>query len=207
MAKVQSLMLAGLGGFVGSLTWSYPAVLASRLPKALQNLPEWASFVSFAVAAGLLWQAYTLWQRSSKGVTKSNEGWAITEAVLQPLLRQGWTKKERLVLKGGIKLDIVLTSPKQKNYCINVQPHRGKIQGNNHQIYRVYDNSQRPFEIDLLAAVRQQVTDLKKNHRISAVPILTFPEAIVEIEQNPISGVYVTGRLDLRACLLQLDRN
>jgi hypothetical protein len=192
---------------VGSLTWTYPAILASRLPGAPQQLPQWANGISFAIAAGLIWQAYVLWQRSSKTANKSNEGWAITEAVLQPLLRQGWGKKERMILNSGTTLDIVLKSPKQKTYCINVQPHRGKIQGNTSNIFRVYDNSQRPFEVDLLAAVRQQVTDLKKQHRVTAIPVLTFPEAIVEIEQNPIAGVYVTGRLDLRACLLQLDRS
>ena len=71
----------------------------------------------------------------------------------------------------------------------------------------MYDNSQRPFETDLLAIVRQQVADLKNQHGVTAVPVMIFPEAIVEIEQNPIAGVYVTGRLDLRSCLLQLDRN
>lgn len=207
MAKVQSLMLAGLGGLVGSLTWTYPAVLANRLPAAPPQLPQWANGISLVMAAGLIWQAYVLWQRSSKTVSKNNEGWAITEAVLQPLLRQGWIKKERMLLKSGTKLDIVLRSPKQKTYCINVQSHRGKIQGNTSQIFRVYDNSQRPFETDLLAVVRQQVTDLKKQHGVTAIPVITFPEAIVQIEQNPVAGVYVTGRLDLRACLLQLDRN
>ena len=206
MAKVQSLILAGLGGLLGSLTWTYPAI-ANRLPAAPQQLPPWANGLSFAIAAGLLWQAYALWQRSSKTVNKSNEGWSITEAVLQPLLRQGWVKKERMFLKSGATLDIVLKSPKKRTYCIKVQPHRGKIKGNTSQIFRVYDNSQRPFETDLLAIVRQQVADLKNQHGVTAVPVMIFPEAIVEIEQNPIAGVYVTWRLDLRACLLQLDRN
>ncbi|MGA1411739.1 MAG: NERD domain-containing protein [Prochlorotrichaceae cyanobacterium] len=207
MLKLQSLLLAGLGILIASLPWSYPVVLANRLPQAPPELPQWATGVCFAIAAVFLWQGYNQWQRSSKRVKKRNEGWAITEAVLQPLLRQGWVKQENLVLKGGEKIDIVLKSPKRKTYCINVQSHRGKIAGNTHQIFRVYDNSQRPFETDLLSGVRQQVSSLKKYNAITAVPVLTFPEAIVEIEQNPISGVYVTGRLDLRACLLQLDRN
>ena len=57
MVKVQSLLLVGLGSMVGSLTWTYPAILASRLPGAPQQLPQWANGISFAIAAGLIWQA------------------------------------------------------------------------------------------------------------------------------------------------------
>jgi hypothetical protein len=153
-----------------------------------------------------LWQGYLAWQRGVKQSEKPSEGWAITEAVLQPLLRQGWHKKERVSLKGSGTIDILLISPHQKKYCISLQPHRGKIRGNLREIFRVYDNSPLPFEKDLLALIRQQVADLKKQYQWVAVPVITFPEAIVEIEENPIAGVYVTGRLDLRACLLQLDR-
>ncbi len=214
MSKIQALALGGLGGMLGTLPWLYPAFLAGRLPQLPLALPRWSYGVTLAIAAGLVWQAIVLWKRSSKP-PKPAEGWAITEAVLQPLVRQGWTIQPRVPIKGGKgtkslkgsnSIDLLIKSPQQKYYCLSIQPHRGKINSDGRIIFRIYDHSQRPFEADFLGLVRQQASAIKTLYRLPTTPVIIFPEAIVEVQDNPIAGVYITGRLNLRACLLQLDR-
>jgi len=217
MSKIQALALGGLGGMIGGLPWLYPTFLAGRLPQMPPELPGWSYGVTLAIAAGLVWQSLSLWKRSSKP-PKPAEGWAITEAVLQPLVRQGWTIQPRVRIKGaknikGSKeskganqIDLLIQSPQLKYYCLSIQPHRGKINSDGRTIFRIYDHSQRPFEADFLGLVRQQANAIKALYRLPATPVIIFPEAIVEVQENPIAGVYVTGRLNLRACLLQIDR-
>lgn len=205
MSKIQALALGGLAGMLGTLPWLYPAFLAERLPQLPFPLPRWSYGVTLAIAAGLVWQAIVLWKRSSKP-SKPAEGWVITEAVLQPLVRQGWTIQPRFSIKGAKSIDLLIKSPHQKYYCLSIQPHRGKINSDGRTIFRIYDHSQRPFEADFLGLVRQQASSIKTLYRLPTTPVIIFPEAIVEVQDNPIAGVYVTGRLNLRACLLQLDR-
>ena len=205
MSKIQALALGGLGGLIGSLPWLYPAFLAGRLPQMPPELPQWSYGVTLAIAGGLVWQSLSLWKRSSKP-PKPAEGWAITEAVLQPLVRQGWTIQPRVPIKGAKSIDLLIKSPQLRYYCLSIQPHRGKINSDGRTIFRIYDHSQRPFEADFLGLVRQQASGIKTLYRLPTTPVIIFPEAIVEVQDNPIAGVYVTGRLNLRACLLQIDR-
>ena len=214
MFKTPGLSYAGWGLLVGSLPWLYPAIvtrLARYFPQAPPELPGWMYGFSLTIAVVLMGQALATWWRSAQP-SKHPEGWAITEAILQPLVRQGWTIQQRVSVNGGSNfkktqcLDLLIQSPQKNYYCVSIQPHRGKIDTDGRTIFRVYDHSKRPFETDLLGMIRQQASTVKTRYQLSSTPILIFPEAIVAVQENPVAGVHITGRLTLRSCLLQLDQ-
>ena len=212
MSQGLAIGLGGVGVALGALPWVIPDAVLGLLPGQPEAMPAWVYGVAGAVGAGLLWQGWQTW-RKSRSRQPQSEAKSIVAAVLLPLEDQGWTVKYS---GGGSKaaktgkgaktvvasLEALVSSPKGQHFLINIKSHRGKVGSEGDQIFRVYDQSPRPFETDLLAQTRQRAAGLKAKLG-EVTPILVFPEAWVEVGENPIAGVYVASRTTLRACLLQ----
>ncbi|MGA1264157.1 MAG: hypothetical protein ACO331_09670 [Prochlorothrix sp.] len=212
MSKGLAIGLGGVGVALAALPWVFPDVVLGLLPGQPEAMPPWVYGAAGALGAGLLWQGWQTW-RKSRSRQPQSDAKSIVAAVLLPLENQGWTVKYS---GGGSKagktgkgsktvapsLEALVSSPKGQHFLISVKSHRGKVGSEGDQIFRVYDQSQRPFETDLLAQTRQRAAGLKAKLG-EVTPILVFPEALVEIKENPVGGVYVAGRTTLRACLLQ----
>ncbi|MGA1626685.1 MAG: hypothetical protein ACO4AJ_13850 [Prochlorothrix sp.] len=212
MSKGIAIGLGGVGIALAALPWVAPDLLLGILPGQPEEIPTWAHGVAGAVGAGLLWQGWQTWGKSRSRQPQSDAK-SIVAAVLLPLENQGWTVKYNSGAGKSAKtspkakpnpngLEVLVSSPQGKHFFVNVKPHRGKVGHEGDKIFRLYDQSQRPFEVDLLTQTRQRATSLQGKLG-TVTPVLVFPEALVEIDQNPIGGVYVVGRTTLQSCLLQ----
>lgn len=201
---VQAIVFWIVAAAIVACPFLFPEVVLDVLPGQPDTLPTWVYGVFGAVAAFFGLQGFWALKRS-RPKKQTSEGSNIMAAVLLPLERQGWKIAYGTQIKGVGRIDAFIRSPKGKVYLIDMKSHRGKIGTDGKTIFRVYDQSTRPFEQDFLAQTQQRAQAVQLAQKLSTVtPLLIFPEAIVEVDQNPIAGVYVVGRTTLRSCLLQL---
>ena len=104
---------------------------------------------------------------------------------------------------------LVATSPSGKTYCIVFKGDRGRVGTDGRQVFRLYDNAPQPFPANFIeqtkqrsSRVQQRVKQVKSKQ---VVPVLAFTEAIVNLDRNPISGVWVVAVSELRRLLLQQE--
>ncbi|MBD2097077.1 NERD domain-containing protein [Trichocoleus sp. FACHB-591] len=186
------------------LPWVLPWFLQFFFPTIVLLLPGWV-YLSCLVPAGFSYfQAQRLWSKANR----ADQGAAGEEAiatVLAPLQSEGWQMEFGVRDRSVGDVDVFLLSPQGRAYTIDVKSHRGEVQSDGKQLYRQYGRSQYPFERDFLNQAKRQAVAMKKLKRLTFVtPVVAFSQARVEVEQNPIAGVYVVGKQDLVRCLRSL---
>ena len=104
---------------------------------------------------------------------------------------------------------VVATSPRGKTYCIVFKGDRGRVGTDGRQVFRLYDSAPQPFPANFIEQTKQRASRvqqrLKQVKSKQVVPVLAFTEAIVNLDRNPVSGVWVVQVTDLRRLLLQQE--
>lgn len=197
---VEAVILALLPLFLPLLLDALPVDLRSG---PFAPVVKYFPLVCWAWALFLLWQAWQLWQSAAKA---SRATGAFIPAELKPLERQSWTLDSTAVGGDG---QIVATAPSGQTYCIVFKGDRGKVGTDGRQVFRLYDNAPQPFPANFIQQTQQRSSRvqqrLKQVKSKPVVPVLAFTEAIVELDRNPVSGVWVVQVADLRRLLLQQE--
>lgn len=169
----------------------------------LAPVTKYLPLVCWAWAVYLLWQAWQLWQSAAKANRATG---AFIPPALKPLQNQNWQLDSSAV---GGDSQLVATSPSGNTYCIVFKSDRGKVGTDGRQVFRLYDNAPQPFPGNFIeqtkqrsSRVQQRVKQVKSKQ---VVPVLAFTEAIVDLDRNPISGVWVVAVAELRRLLLQQE--
>lgn len=164
---------------------------------------QYLPLLCWAWALYLLWQAWQLWQSAAKANRATG---AFIPAELKPLERQRWSLDSSNVGGDG---QVVATSPSGKTYCIVFKGDRGRVGTDGRQVFRLYDNAPQPFPANFIEQTKQRSSRMQQRVKQvkskQVVPVLAFTEAIVELDRNPISGVWVVQVADLRRLLLQQE--
>lgn len=129
-------------------------------------------------------------------------------ALLTLLIGQGWQIEYNLRIQKWGDADVVLRSPKDNWYVIDVKSHAGTKIYQYGRLQKRYGKNIYDFkEGDLISKVKGQAKEVKSLKSASWVtPILCFTQGNVEITNNEARGVYVVTVINLISILLQLDR-
>lgn len=177
------------------------------LPWVLAGLGVWVGWSGWQIWQRSHWRGQVGRGRSRAQLPRSSEAIA---AILTPLSRQGWTLESPVKVAGAGVVDYLLRSPQGQAFAIQSQSHSGKIgrDGNprGEQLVRRYDQSSQTLEIDILAQARQQAASLQRQLNTPVLPLVIFPQAQLDIGNNPVQGVYVLTPNQLRTTLLSLAR-
>jgi hypothetical protein len=171
------------------------------LGKPWGNLPGWIVGPCWGFA---LWQAWLAFKplmtaRPKSTVPVSQAGESSIANTLAPLESQGWTIDYRVP---GFEDVIWASSPKGNGYAIVIRHHKGKIGAQGERLCRIYDQTKRPFEDDFLAVAQRRSKSVGQIKGRVALPVLVFPEALLEGLRDPIAGVQVVNIQSLRKTLL-----
>ncbi len=199
--RTKAVLAFAIAGLWVLLPWVLPWLLQFFFPTIVLSLPGWV-YLSCLVPAGFSYfQAQNLWGKANR----ADQGAAGEEAiatVLAPLQSEGWQMEFGVRDRSVGDVDVFLLSPQGRAYTIDVKSHRGEVRSDGKQLYRQYGRSQYPFEKDFLSQAKRQAVAMKKLKQLSFVtPVVAFSQAKVEVEQNPIVGVYVVGKQNLVRCL------
>lgn len=129
-------------------------------------------------------------------------------ALLDALKYQRWEIEYNLPIRKWGDADIVLHSPEDNWYVIDVKSHSGtKVYEGGHLRKRYGRNTYDFREGDLLRKVKGQAKEVRNLRRVRWVtPILCFTKGDIDIPCNVVSGVYVVEAKDLVSNLLLLDK-
>lgn len=197
---IEAVILALLPLFAPLLLDALPVDIRSG---PLAPVVKYFPIVCWAWALYLLWQAWQLWQSAAKANRATG---SFIPKELQPLQNQHWQLESSAVGGDG---QLVATSPSGKTYCIVFKGDRGRVGTDGRQVFRLYDNAPQAFPANFIeqtkqrsSRVQQRVKQVKSKQ---VVPVLAFTEAIVNLDRNPISGVWVVAVSELRRLLLQQE--
>lgn len=169
---------------------------------ALAMVAKYLPLLCWLGALLLFWQAWQLWQSSN---TKRGTG-PLIPAELRPLQNQRWQLDSSAIGGDG---QIVAQSPKGRTYCILFKGDRGRLGTDGRQVFRLYDQTPQPFPVNFVEQAKQRAARtqqrLKQIKAKPVVPVLVFTAAIVELDRNPIGGVWVLPADGLRRWLLQQE--
>lgn len=183
-----------------AVPWGLSAFKLASQPPWLTLTLNSLSWLCWAWALLLLWQAWRMWQSASKADRATG---AFIPVELRPLQNQNWTLDSSAVGGDG---QIVAKAPSGQTYCIVFKSDRGKVGTDGRQVFRLYDSSPQPFPANFIDQVKQRSARVQQRVRArQVVPVLAFTEAIVALDRNPISGVWVVQVSDLRRLLLQQE--
>lgn len=128
--------------------------------------------------------------------------------ILNISLSQRWQIEYNLKIKKWGDVDVVLHSPKDKWYAIDVKSHGGTKVYQNGKLRKRYGKNIYDFkEGDLIAKVKGQAKQVRRLKGAEwVIPMLCFTKSSIDISDDEISGVYVVTAADLVDTLLRLDK-
>ena len=129
-------------------------------------------------------------------------------ALLDALKYRGWEIEYNLPIKQWGDADVVLHSPEDNWYVIDVKSHSGTKVYEGGRLRKRYGRNTYDFqEGDLIRKVKGQAKEVRNLKRVGWVsPILCFTTGDIDISCNVVSGVYVVNAKDLVSTLSLLDR-
>lgn len=140
---------------------------------------------------------------AQRGAKAENE----VAVLLRPLERRSWQVEYNLRIKRWGDADVVLHSPKNNWYVIDVKSHGGTKIYESGRLRKRYGRNTYNFEEgDLITKVKGQVKEVRSLKGARWVtPMLCFTKGDVDIPSNEVAGVYVVNATNLLAILLELD--
>ncbi|MCG5059985.1 MAG: NERD domain-containing protein [Limnoraphis sp. WC205] len=158
------------------------------------------------VSAYYFWKKGQYWMRRSDQALVGAKAEQEVEVILQLLTGKNWKIEYNLRLKRGGDADVVLCSPQENWYVIDVKSHKGIIIREKNHLKRVKGRQVYDFnEGDLLTKVRGQAAEVAKLKQAQWVtPMLCFTQAKVKISKNYINGIYIVEKTDLIGILEKL---
>jgi Nuclease-related domain len=161
------------------------------------SIPSWMYVACLGLAVISAIATQHLWKRAND----ADRGAAAEEQValiLKPLQTQGWLIEHNIPLHSGGDVDVFLLSPQGKAYIIDVKSHRGEVRANKERLYRQYGKLKYEFEKDFLRQAKYQAVSIKELKKLNFVTaIVAFSRANIQINRNPIAGVYVLAVQEL----------
>ena len=129
-------------------------------------------------------------------------------ALLDGLKYKGWEIEYNLPIRKCGDADVVLHSPEDNWYVIDVKSHNGTKVYEGGRLRKRYGRNTYDFqEGDLLHKVKGQAKEVRNLKRVRWVtPILCFTKGDIDIPCNVVSGVYVVNGKDLVSNLLLLEK-
>jgi hypothetical protein len=203
--RMKAVLGFAIAVFWVLLPWVLPWFFQFFLPTVAFSLPAWVNLGCLVPASFSYLQAQQLWRKANRA-DQGAAGEEAIAAVLTSLQSEGWQIEYGVRDRSVGDVDVFLLSPQGRAYTIDVKSHRGEVRSDGKQLYRQYGRSQYPFEKNFLNQAKRQAVAIKKLKQLSFVtPVVAFSQARVEVEQNPIAGVYVVGKQDLVKCLRSLS--
>ncbi len=173
------------------------------------------SFVGMLFSLGALVGSYYLYRNGQHLMKRAGDAQrgatAETEVaiLLRPLEHQGWQLEYNLRIKRWGDADVVLHSPQNNWYVVDVKSHSGTKVYESGRLRKRYGRNTFDFnEGNLIDKVKGQATEVK--HLKSArwvTALLCFTRGNVDIPTNEVGGVYVVNVTDLVNTLLHLDKS
>ena len=172
------------------------------------------SLLGILLAFGGLVASYYLYRNGQYLMKRASDAQrgarAETEvaALLDALKYQRWEIEYNLPIRKWGDADIVLHSPEDNWYVIDVKSHSGTKVYEGGYLRKRYGRNTYDFrEGDLLRKVKGQAKEVRNLRRVRWVtPILCFTKGDIDIPCNVVSGVYVVEAKDLVNNLLLLDK-
>lgn len=192
--------------------WFTVSVLCAVLPLGVSLAWPTAAVVfvvsiyllGWAGAIAALQRGHFFWRRANHADQGAQAEEQIASLLL-PLEQEGWQIDYGVRDRTVGDIDVVLCSPRQHNYTIDVKSHRGQVILHQGQLCRQYGPNRYPFEKNFLAQAQRQAAAMKQRHHLNHVtPMIVFANAQVKLHRNPIHGVYVLERYDLLSQLRSL---
>lgn len=172
------------------------------------------SLLGIVIAFGGLVASYYLYRNGQYLMKRASDAQrgarAETEvaALLDALKYKGWEIEYNLPIRKCGDADVVLHSPEDNWYVIDVKSHSGTKVYEGGRLRKRYGRNTYDFqEGDLLRKVKGQAKEVRNLKRVRWVtPILCFTRGDIDISSNVVSGVYVVNGKDLVSNLLLLEK-
>lgn len=128
--------------------------------------------------------------------------------LLTTLAREGWQIEYNVMLSENWDADVVLRSPGNKWYVVDVKSHGGDKIVVNGKLKRRYGDKIYEFEKNLTRAIKGQAATIRNlNTNASWVtPLLCFTQGKVDVPGGQVDRVYVVSKYDLVDTLLAVDQ-
>ena len=172
------------------------------------------SFVGMLLSLGGLVGSYYLYRNGQHLMKRAGDAqrgaMAETEVatLLRPLKFQGWQIEYNLRIRRWGDADVVLHSPQDNWYVVDVKSHSGTKVYESGRLRKRYGRNTFDFnEGDLIGKIKGQATEVK--HLKSArwvTALLCFTKGNIDIPNNEVGGVYIVNATDLVNTLLHLDK-
>jgi hypothetical protein len=171
-------------------------------------------FVGILLTLGPLLGSYYLYRNGQHLMKRADDAQrgatAETEVarLLRPLEHRGWQLEYNLRIKRWGDADVVLHSPQNNWYVVDVKSHTGTKVYESGRLRKRYGRNTFDFnEGDLIHKVKGQATEVKYLKRaLWVTAMLCFTKGNVDIPGNKVGGVYVVNATDLVNTLLHLDK-
>ena len=171
------------------------------------------SLLGILLAFGGLVASYYLYRNGQYLMKRANDArrGAKAEAevavLLDTLKCRGWEIEYNLPIRKCGDADVVLHSPEDNWYAIDVKSHNGTKVYEDGRLRKRYGKNTYDFqEGDLLRKVKCQAKEVRNLKRVRWVtPILCFTKGDIDIPFNVVNGVYVVNGEDLVSNLLLLE--
>ena len=172
------------------------------------------SLLGIVIAFGGLVASYYLYRNGQYLMKRASDAQrgarAETEvaALLDPLKYKGWEIEYNLPIRKCGDADVVLHSPEDNWYVIDVKSHSGTKVYEGGRLRKRYGRNTYDFqEGDLLRKVKGQAKEVRNLKRVRWVtPILCFTRGDIDIPCNVVNGVYVVNGKDLVSTLFLLEK-
>ena len=161
-----------------------------------------------SVASYYLYQNGRYLMKRASDAQRGARAEAEVAELLDTLKYKGWEIEHNLPIKKCGDADVVLHSPQDNWYVIDVKSHNGTKVYEGGRLRKRYGRNTYDFqEGDLLRKVKGQAKEVRNLKRVRWVtPILCFTRGDIDIPCNVVSGVYVVEGKDLVSNLLLLDK-
>jgi Holliday junction resolvase-like predicted endonuclease len=130
---------------------------------------------------------------------RADQGAKGEEEIAQLLkkLPAGWKVEYNRPVQGVGDIDVIVSSPNQRTWSIDVKSHNGTIFLEGDQLKKRMGKNVYPLGKDFLIAAKRQASLLQKMDRLSWVtPVICFSDAQVQISK-PVNKVHVVEKSEL----------
>jgi Holliday junction resolvase-like predicted endonuclease len=138
---------------------------------------------------------------------RADQGAKGEEEIAQLLkkLPAGWKVEYNRPVQGVGDIDVIVSSPNQRTWTIDVKSHKGTIFQQGDQLKKRMGKNVYSLDKDFIGAALKQASLLQQSDKLGWVtPVICFSSAQVQISK-PVQGVYVLEKSDLLRFLMSVD--
>ena len=193
---------------LSSPTTSKSSSSASQTSRAYASSPPLGRRDRINQSANSLPRQSSRTQKPSHPVGQAAQQQETVTFFFKELQEKGWKITYNLRTPNLGNVDVLLQSPKNNSFIVNVQSYQGEVFFDEGILKRRDWKQISNFEQDLLQQVTDQALAVKKMKRLRNVtPVLCFTHAVLSIEtvNNKAREVYVVKKESLVKKLIRLD--